>query len=368
MAVISEKCVWFASKVEYWQSLAAPLRTTLDDGVAPSPGDEIMLYQILLGTWPLSLMDPAAINPETINGYLERMLRWQEKALREAKLRTSWSAPNTAYETASREFLTRLLTDDDTQTLRDDILSAATSIAPAGALNGLSQTLLRMTTPGVPDLYQGCEFWDFSLVDPDNRQPVDFGARVAALSSNMNLDSAAQSTGNDLVTHWQDGHIKQWLIANTLRTREQYPLLFAEGDYQALSVEGEYADQLVAFVRHHENTFLIVIAPRICANLLGDSSTPFINPSAWGDTRVSLPAGSNISKPLSTLAPVSHNTQDQNTVLVSELLANTPVNFLVLEATALKATAFKALGSQDARSNKSQSFNEVSSGEVSHEH
>jgi (1->4)-alpha-D-glucan 1-alpha-D-glucosylmutase len=333
MAVISERSVWFASKIEYWQNLAAPLRASLDDGMAPSPGDEMMLYQILLGTWPLSLMDLTTINAETIKSYLERMLRWQEKALREAKLRTSWSAPNSAYENASKEFLTRLLTSEDTQILRNDIITAAASIAPAGALNGLCQTLLRMTSPGVPDLYQGCEFWDFSLVDPDNRQPVDFGARVAALSSNLTFDStkADQHKAAELVEHWRDAQIKQWLIAKTLRIRDQYPLVFSRGDYHALDVEGDCADQLVAFMRRYESKFLIVIAPRLCANLLGDSATPFINPTAWGETRVRLPheVGTH-SVVLDALTAINKPNQSDS-FLVSDLLARGPVNLLVFD-------------------------------------
>ena len=376
MAVISERSVWFAGKLEQWLNLAASLRTTLDDGVVPSPGDEIMLYQILLGSWPLSLLEPNTINSETINEYLERILRWQEKAMREAKLRTSWSAPNSAYETGSREFLTRLLTAEESRSLREDIINAAASIAAAGALNSLTQTLLRITAPGVPDLYQGNEFWDFSLVDPDNRQPVDFGARVAAFSidgsassndlRSVESDIRSSSTtfgstisdstkGAELVKHWQDGHIKQWLIASALQARTRNEPLFAQGDYQALAVEGEYADQVVAFVRQHRNDVLFVIVPRLCSNLLGESSLPFINPTAWGETRVSMPTelATKSLNLIEGLAPIN-SPSHQSSFLVSDLLANAPVNFLI----------FSTAKSSTHPSSEASTPN----GEVSHEH
>ncbi|RYD94265.1 MAG: hypothetical protein EOP50_09790 [Sphingobacteriales bacterium] len=161
IAVISERSVWFAEKVQSWRAQANALRTELADGVAPSAGDELMLYQTLLGSWPLDLDigERRKHNDQNaaLQTYFDRIWRWQEKALREAKLRTSWSAPNAAYETACKEFLTKLLLGDEGLALRTDIAIAAFSLAPAGALNGLSQTLLRMTAPGLPDLYQGNE-------------------------------------------------------------------------------------------------------------------------------------------------------------------------------------------------------------------
>ena len=323
LAVISERPVWFSAKIEQWRVLAAPLRVSLDDGIVPSPGDEMMLYQTLLGTWPLGL---APDDAQGLQAYLERILRWQEKAVREAKLRSSWSAPNAAYESASRDFVTRLLQAEDTQMLRADIANAAHSIAPAGALNSLSQTLLRMTVPGVPDLYQGNEFWDFSLVDPDNRQPVNFGTRVAALPGNR--------TSTELVENWQDGHIKQWLIAETLQTRQQYAQLFRFGDYQALSVEGEGTDQVVAFTRQYQNNYLVVVVPRFSVSLLGDNPTPHIPAKAWGETRIVLPPALKPSSHIlvDSFAPIT-NRAVQDSFYIRDVLANFPVNFLVFELT-----------------------------------
>jgi len=341
LAVVSERSVWFTTKINHWQTMAAPLRVALEDGVAPSPGDEMMLYQTLLGSWPLSL---TADDVQGLQTYLERLLRWQGKAVREAKLRSSWSAPNSAYETANRDFLTRLLTDENFIDLRVDIAIAAQTIAPAGALNSLSQTLLRMTVPGVPDLYQGAEFWDFSLVDPDNRQPVNFSERVAALASNQ--------TNSEKMSHWQDGHIKQWLIAQTLQIRQRHLPLFLQGDYQTITVEGKFEvegygeDHLVAFSREYQNKVLLVVVPRFTANLLLDSSTPVIPATTWGDTQLVLPPhldlGSHILvdslAPISTTSKTANSTTTTNSpanggLFLRDVLANFPINFLIFETT-----------------------------------
>jgi len=289
MAVISQRADWFAEKVHYWQNLAQPLKVNLADGIAPSPGDELMLYQILLGSWPLELISKENQDADNnsqdmsqdMKHYLERLIRWQEKAVREAKLRSSWSAPNAEYESTCKDFLTCLLTGKDTKELRNDIASAVNYLAPAGALNSLSQCVLRMTAPGVPDLYQGTEFWDFSLVDPDNRQPVDFKARAVALTNKKKV--------SELINHWETGHIKQWLIARTLALRNIHAPLFALGDYNELVVEGKQAEHIVAFVRHYQGEYLLVIALRLTACLLADKNTPHIPSIMWEDTRVVIP-------------------------------------------------------------------------------
>jgi len=319
LAVISERSTWFTEKIQRWRSMAAPLRVELEDGIAPYPGDELILYQTLLGCWPLDVETPTSAK-----AYLERLLCWQEKSVREAKLRSTWSAPNAAYEKATQEFLMRLLDDPESAALRADIAEAAKTIAPAGALNSLSQTLLRMTVPGIPDLYQGADFWDFSLVDPDNRRPVDFGARIAALDS--------KSTASDLLSHWQDGHIKQWLIAQTLAARAEHIDLFRDGDYQPLTVDGEHADKVVAFMRRYLNDYVIVVVPRLTTSLLNGSTIPHIPASAWGDTHIVLPAvltdASFESKFDSTGIQAS-----QTRLALQTVLARVPVNFLFCTAT-----------------------------------
>ncbi|HDZ56083.1 MAG TPA: malto-oligosyltrehalose synthase [Pseudomonas xinjiangensis] len=316
LAVISERADWFAEQVQHWHELALPLRQELADGIAPSPADELIIYQTLLGSWPPEV-DPD--NAEQMTIYLERLTGWQEKALREAKLKSSWSAPNGPYETACREFLGSLLTANDARELRHALAAAAASLAPAGALNSLTQTLLRMTVPGVPDLYQGAEFWDFNLVDPDNRRPVDFAPRIRSLN-----DMPEKS---ELVEHWRDGRIKQWLIRCVLSVRSIQPQLFSLGAYIPLEVEGEHAGRVIAFARRYEGDYMIIIAPLHVAGLLAGQPTPHVRPDQWGDTRVRLPGQLNGNSLTGVFASQDITTRD-GCVALSEVLAEFPVNLL----------------------------------------
>ncbi|MCW3148104.1 malto-oligosyltrehalose synthase [Stutzerimonas stutzeri] len=277
IAALSERPDWFAGKVREWRELAAGQMQSLDDGPAPSPADELLLFQTLLGSWPLEL------RPDDLDGlhdYCERILQWQQKAVREAKLRSTWAAPNDAYETACRHYVENLLLGEHAQ-LRTQIAAAAAELAPAGALNSLAQTLLRMTTPGVPDLYQGADYWDFSLVDPDNRRPVDFAARQAGFDPH--------ATPAQLLADWHDGRIKQWLIARTLSLRLAQPGLFGTGRYLPLTVEGAQAEHLLAFARELNDDWLVVLVPRLTYTLLDGRRVPLIAAERWADTRVLLP-------------------------------------------------------------------------------
>jgi len=278
MTVISERAEWFAAKVRHWRQLAYGQRQELADGPAPSAGDEMLLFQILLGCWPLDLN---VDDKPAMEAFCERIIKWQEKAVREAKLRSTWTDPNSEYENACQHYLRALLLGEECRTLRSEIAESALELAPAGALNSLTQALLRMTTPGVPDLYQGADYWDFSLVDPDNRRPVDFDRRRAT------FDLQAQPA--ELLANWQDGRIKQWLIGRTLGLRRSQPRLFSEGSHLPLHVEGEHADRLIAFARELDGNWLIVVAARLASSLLADSHTPQIPAERWGDTRVRLP-------------------------------------------------------------------------------
>lgn len=275
LAVLSECAGWYTEQVERWRQLAMPLK---EGEISISAGDELMLYQALLGSWPLTLNME---DEQALKDYAERVVQWQEKALREAKLQSSWSAPNEPYERACRDFLNRLLLAPDGLALRQSVGATANRIATAGALNSLTQTLLRMTVPGVPDMYQGTEFWDLSLVDPDNRRPVDYAARVHALNQSPSAD--------ELLESWQDGRIKQALISKVLGLRAEHSLLFSRGRYLPLQVVGLYAEQVVAFARVIDGQSAFVIAPRLSSELLGTAQTPLINASSWGDTRVILP-------------------------------------------------------------------------------
>ncbi|PFG71471.1 (1-_4)-alpha-D-glucan 1-alpha-D-glucosylmutase [Pseudomonas poae] len=309
LAVLSECAPWYVEQVEHWRTLAAPLR---DDATTPSAGDELILYQVLLGSWPLD-------QAEDFEGYHQRLWQWQQKALREAKLQSSWSAPNEAYEQGVEAFLTRLLLTEEGRPLRSAINNAAQAIAPAGALNGLAQTLLRLTVPGVPDLYQGDEFWDFSLVDPDNRRPVDFTARQQALNTPPDI--------GELLFNWRDGRIKQTLIAQVLALRKAHPQVFRSGRYTALEVVGQHAGRVVAFCREHQGKRVLVVVPRWSHELLENGVHPQINAQVWGDTRVKLP----FAAPTQNWKGLFHTgavTPDKE-LLISTALGDFPVNVFI---------------------------------------
>ncbi|MGR3885668.1 malto-oligosyltrehalose synthase [Pseudomonas sp. 1152_12] len=309
LAVLSECAPWYAEQVEHWRTLAAKLREAAD---SPSAGDELILYQVLLGSWPLDA------NPD-MHAYQKRLWQWQQKALREAKLQSSWSAPNEAYEQGVEAFLSRLLLSEEGQTLRTAVGDAAHAIAAAGAINGLAQSLLRLTVPGVPDVYQGDEFWDFSLVDPDNRRPVDFSARQRALDTPPDI--------SELLVNWRDGRVKQALIAQVLALRKADPEMFRSGRYTPLDVVGKHAEHVVAFCREYQGKYLLVVVPRWSHRLLETAEHPHVSAQVWGDTRVKLPFAATTQnwKGLFQTGAVTPNKE----LLISTALGNFPVNVFI---------------------------------------
>ncbi|TDV42382.1 maltooligosyl trehalose synthase [Pseudomonas helmanticensis] len=317
LAVLSERSHWYAEQIELWRALARPVRV---DEQMPSSGDELILYQALLGSWPLQLRDD---DQAGFADYAKRIWQWQQKALREAKLQSSWSAPNEAYENAAQAFTEKLLTGEEGELLRAALSKTVNSIAAAGALNGLAQTLLRMTVPGVPDLYQGNEFWDFSLVDPDNRRPVDYAAREQALEVPL--------PPGELLANWRDGRIKQALIAEVLNLRAEHAELFRRGNYQALEVLGSQAHNVLAFAREHEGKQAIVIVPVRCATLLENGAVPQVDALRWGDTRVVLPFAASATnlKGLFSSSAVTKNRE----LNISDALGDVPVNLFIQHLT-----------------------------------
>jgi (1->4)-alpha-D-glucan 1-alpha-D-glucosylmutase len=275
LAVLSEIPEEWATALAGWFEQAEPLFKMVDNKRAPTRGDAAILFQMIVGAWPLELGPADEIN---CAAFAERLAAWQLKALREAKLATEWTVPDEAYEAVAHNFLMGLFTPE----WRERISSFVTRIAAAGALNGLTQTLLKLTVPGVPDFFQGTEFWDFSLVDPDNRRAVDFSARQKALS--------AERPMTDLAVDWKDGRIKQALITTALRARHAAPALFAEGDYLPLEAIGPGADHIIAFMRRRADTTALVVAPRLSMTWLESDRIAF-PPGRWADTAIKLPDG-----------------------------------------------------------------------------
>jgi (1->4)-alpha-D-glucan 1-alpha-D-glucosylmutase len=252
------------------------LRRTTGAVAAPNAADLAMLLQMIVGAWPLDLsIDDSAGRA----AFAQRLAAWQEKALREAKLATDWGCPNEAYENAAREVLIGLVEKRAAPDLLKEICAFANRISASGAVNGLAQVLLKLTVPGVPDLYQGTDYWDFSLVDPDNRRPVDFAARASSLGS-REVD--------DLLADWRDGGIKQAIIARALGLRRDHPALFRQGRYEPIGVEGALAAHVVAFARRHDTDIAITAVPRLAHGFRGDGKRITFEAAAWKGTRLKL--------------------------------------------------------------------------------
>ncbi len=276
LAVLSEIPGEWGAVLQRWTRLNAPLKRDLD-GPAPDAADEVMLYETLIGAWPLEL------SPEDRDGlaaFRERVSAWQQKALREAKRHSGWAVPNEAYEQAAQDFLSAVLDPDRPARVVQEIAEFVARIAAAGAVNSLSQLVLRATSPGVPDLYQGTEFWDFSMVDPDNRRPVDFTARAEAMESPASPEA--------LMSNWRDGRVKLAILRRALALRARLPDLFAKGSYTAMKLEGPAESHCVAYYREHDNHRVITLATRLPATL-GSDLLPSVAAAGWGGTHVLLP-------------------------------------------------------------------------------
>ena len=244
LAVLSELPQEWSRAVERWIALAAPHCTSDEFGLMPSPGDLVIAFQTIVGAWPLDLrLDDRS----ALDAYCRRIISWQQKAMREAKLKSDWSEPNEAYERAGAALVASLFAGRSA--LLEEMAAFARRIAPAGAANGLAQVLLKLTAPGVTDIYQGTEYWDLSLVDPDNRSAVDFAVRQKSQDAAL---------GDGLAAAWPDGRLKQLLIKRVLELRKQRPALFSEGIYQPLETAGPMAAHVVAFARHRQDLAAIV--------------------------------------------------------------------------------------------------------------
>jgi (1->4)-alpha-D-glucan 1-alpha-D-glucosylmutase len=325
LAVLSEIAHDWSATLRAWSTLNAPQRRALDGSLAaldhdwaPGPAAEAMLYQTLVGCWPpeLSPDDEAGVND-----LAERVAQWQLKALREAKLRTSWLAPDEAYEKACRDFLFDILAPQRRNGFLHELSALVARISQAGAINSLQQTVLRLTSPGVPDLYQGTELWDFSLVDPDNRRPVDFAQRAAWL---------AETPPTDFLAGWRNGRVKLAVVQRLLALRAHLPELLSEGTYLPLAVTGKHAAHVVAFARKHGNAWAVVIVTHLAAALLGErSELPLVDAAQWDDTAVEMPAELNARSLFDWMSTAAPKVEDNGLLRLRDALAAMPVAVLV---------------------------------------
>ena len=278
LAVLSELPGMWAEVARGWYVINAWLRSATQTGPAPDPRTEYLFYQTLVGAWPMGL------RPDDASGLAElagRIVEYLRKAGREAKERTFWIAPDEPFERGVERFVRGALTPSAENRFLAEVYALAQRVIPAGVVNSLAQLLVKLTSPGVPDLYQGTEFWDLSLVDPDNRRPVDFAARAALLDDPTPLVQ--------LLGHYPDGRVKLAVTRRVLSWRAQQPALFLEGTYAPLTVEGAAADRVLAFARRLDGSAAITVVPRLIASWLGEEGRPIPDPNCWAGTTLLLP-------------------------------------------------------------------------------
>ncbi len=264
LAVLSEMPEEWRRQVETWTRILRARRGDVERTAAPDRDDEYMLYQMFVGSWPVDMLD--APSAEQLEAYGARIRAALEKSLREAKRRSSWAAPDADYEQATQTFAKEALRSD---TFLANFLPFMRRVARLGIENSLVQTVCKLTAPGVPDIYQGCELWDFSLVDPDNRRPVDFAQRnaaVADLAAALKVPEKHSALFETLMGEWQDGRVKLAATALLLALRREEPEIFSSGDYQPIVVEGDRSDWAFGYVRTSGERKLAVLIARYPAH------------------------------------------------------------------------------------------------------
>jgi (1->4)-alpha-D-glucan 1-alpha-D-glucosylmutase len=283
--VLSEMPEEWNRAVYRWRERNHALKVTVEDSEAPDANEEYLLYQTLVGTWPLAPLDT-----DGRAEYTSRLQDYMQKALKEAKLHTSWINQHEHYERAVREFVALILDPERSAAFIKDLSEFVRTPTRAGALNSLSQTLLKIASPGVPDFYQGTELWSFTLVDPDNRRQVDYEQRLALLSSLRETgDGDATAFVNELLERPEDGRVKMYVTARALNFRRDRAELFSRGEYLPLNARGRRAENVLAFARAHNDEACVAIAARFFTRLgVGREGPLSLSADAWGDTALPL--------------------------------------------------------------------------------
>jgi (1->4)-alpha-D-glucan 1-alpha-D-glucosylmutase len=292
MAAISEIPELWRRSLSRWRAFNRRWKRTVEENEAPDSNEEYLLYQTLLGSWPLQPF--REMSDEARGEYIARVQQYMAKAMKEAKLNTSWVQPNDKWDSAVADFIARILDPSPRNRFLESFIALAEEVARMGAINALAQTLLKLASPGVPDIYQGNEIWDFSLVDPDNRRPVDYVRRKKL------LDALTGAAPEELLDNWSDGRIKLFLTHRLLTFRRQNAELFQRGSYEPLSLTGAFADCCVAFARGAGGRTIVVLAPRLSSRV----GFPPIG-QAWRETAVRLPSGFSGGRDLFTGETVS---------------------------------------------------------------
>jgi (1->4)-alpha-D-glucan 1-alpha-D-glucosylmutase len=282
--VLSEIPGQWQDAVNRWSRLNAHYKTIVDGEASPDRNDEYLFYQSLVGSWPI---EPWA--PEELGQFRDRIAAYMLKATKEAKVHTSWVNPHEEYDAAVRSFVLQALADGGENRFLDDLQAFQRQVSYYGQLNSLAQVLLKLTSPGVPDTYQGAEVWDFSLVDPDNRRPVDFARRVKLLGELRERErGGVYPHVQELLDRWQDGRVKLYLTHKALSFRKGDAELFREGDYLPLRVAGDRTQHVVAYARRQGPRWVLVAVPRLLTGLCAAGEAP-LGAKVWRETVIMLP-------------------------------------------------------------------------------
>ena len=326
--VLSEIPERWRAALASWAKHNRRFRVKVDETVAPDRNEEYLLYQTLLGAWPSTPMDQPQYEE-----FKQRIEQYMIKAIREAKVHTGWINPRQDYEDGVKTFVQAILDRSVSNPFLDEFLPFQAFVARCGMDNSLAQLLVKLTAPGIPDCYQGTELWEFSLVDPDNRRPVDFEHRAAILQDCQK--SAGQDDVNRLalvrrlLESWEDGRIKLYLLQTGLRHRREHAALYLDGDYVPLECDGVREANICAFARLHQEQAIVTVIPRLTAEAIQSDSAGAVD--TWQDTRLTVPSWKpgSLYMNLLTGQRLETVTEEGRQVLpINEVLRDCPVALL----------------------------------------
>jgi (1->4)-alpha-D-glucan 1-alpha-D-glucosylmutase len=289
--VLSEIPGAWKDAVAKWRTLNRRFKTEVGGALVPDANEEYFLYQTLVGAWPFDKGDDA------LDRFRDRIAVYMRKALREARTHTSWLSPDEVYETAALRFVEAILDRRRANPFLQALLPFQARVAELGMYNSLAQLLIKITAPGVPDFYQGTEFWDLNLVDPDNRRPVDYQHRRAVLTTLKSCQTPDYQCAAELLEHRTDGRLKMFVTIRALAARSRWRTVYEEGEYVPVPVAGGRRDCLFAFARVASarspatsgRAITITCVPRLIGSLISDAAAPPLGSGVWGDTRIELP-------------------------------------------------------------------------------
>lgn len=328
--VLSEIPDRWRTALASWAKHNRRFRIIIDEAVAPDRNEEYLLYQTLVGAWPSLPMDQ-----NQYETFKDRIQQYMVKAIREAKVHTGWVNPREEYEEAVRKFVRAILDRSARNPFLEEFLPFQAFVARCGMYNALAQLLVKLTAPGIPDCYQGTELWEFSLVDPDNRRPVDFEFRARLLQEcqpGLGPDDVNRlALVRRLMESWEDGRIKLYLLQTGLRHRREHAALYLDGDYVPLECDGLYQSNICAFARLHQEQAIVTIIPRLTAERVQASASSPQSDDPWQDTRVTVPswkAGSHYINLLTGEHLETVTEQERQVLPVGQVLRDCPVALL----------------------------------------